>query len=149
MAKQVDTKLAGIVSLFLRGLLIIAFLAVMLHMFIDIYYSINIIISSPASIETAIYSIIDIIVEDSLLAVVIFEIYKSIIEFFHGEGDSILYIINAAISFIAREIILTIFVDHIFNIVNAYEIASFSILILALAGSRYLLVLSGAGKKSQ
>ncbi|MCL4312506.1 MAG: phosphate-starvation-inducible PsiE family protein [Candidatus Thermoplasmatota archaeon] len=149
MAKQLDIRFIDIVSLLLRILLLAAFAAVMLHMFIGIYYSVLAAINSPASIETYIYSFIDVIVEDSLLAVVIFEIYESIVDFFRGEGDTIIYIINAAISFTAREIILTIFAAHIFNIVNAYEVISFSILILALAVSRYLLILSGASKKSQ
>ncbi|WP_298409296.1 phosphate-starvation-inducible PsiE family protein [Ferroplasma sp.] len=149
MAKQLDIRFIDVVSLLLRVLLLAAFVAVMLHMFIGIYYSVLAAINSPASIETYIYSFIDVIVEDSLLAVVIFEIYESIVDFFRGEGDTIIYIINAAISFTAREIILTIFAAHIFNIVNAYEVISFSILILALAVSRYLLILSGASKKSQ
>ena len=149
MAKQLDIRFIDVVSLLLRVLLLAAFVAVMLHMFIGIYYSVLAAINSPASIETYIYSFIDVIVEDSLLAVVIFEIYESIVDFFRGEGDTIIYIINAAISFTAREIILTIFAAHIFNIVNAYEVISFSILILSLAVSRYLLILSGASKKSQ
>ena len=149
MAKQLDIRFIDIVSLLLRILLLAAFAAVMLHMFIGIYYSVLAAINSPASIETYIYSFIDVIVEDSLLAVVIFEIYESIVDFFRGEGDTIIYIINAAISFTAREIILTIFAARIFNVVNAYEVISFSILILALAVSRYLLILSGASKKSQ
>ena len=149
MAKQLDIRFIDVVSLLLRVLLLAAFVAVMLHMFIGIYYSVLAAINSPASIETYIYSFIDVIVEDSLLAVVIFEIYESIVDFFQGQGDTIIYIINAAISFTAREIILTIFVARIFNVINAYEVISFSILILALAVSRYLLILSGASKKSQ
>ncbi len=148
MAKHLDTGFINIVSLLLRALLLVAFAAVMLHMFIGIYDSIIGAINSPSSIETYIYSFIDIIVEDSLLAVVIFEIYESIMEFFHGEGDTIIYIINGAISFTAREIIVTIFAAHIFKIVDTYEIIGFAILVLALAGARYLLIASGAGKKS-
>ena len=149
MPKHLDTAFIKIVSLLLRALLLIAFAAVMLHMFIGIYYSITGAINSPSSIETYIYSFIDIIVEDSLLAVVIFEIYESIIEFFHGEGDTILYIINGAISFTAREIIVTVFAAHIFKVVDAYEIIGFAVLILALAAARYLLIISGARGKEQ
>jgi uncharacterized membrane protein (DUF373 family) len=149
MAKQLDVSFIDIVSLLLRGLLLMAFAAVILHMFIGIFYSIIGTIHSPASVESSIYSFIDVIVEDSLLAVVIYEIYESIVEFFHGEGDTILYIINAAISFTAREIILSIFTAHPFALVNTYEIIGFSILILALSGSRYMLIASGARKKVQ
>ncbi len=146
MEKQFDKKFINIVSLLLRSLLLIAFVAVILHMFIGIYYSVVGAVNSPSSIETYIYSFIYIIVEDSLLAVVIFEIYESVVEFFHGEGDTILYIINGAISFTAREIIVTVFTIHIFRIINVYEIIGFSILIFALVAARYLLVISGAGK---
>ncbi len=142
MAKRSDKVFINIVSLLLRALLIIAFAAVMLHMFIGIYYSIIGAINNISSIETYIYSFIDIIVEDSLLGVAIFEIYESIIEFFHGEKDTILYIINAAISFTAREIILTIFAIHISKPFDIYGIVGFSILILALTGSRYLFMMS-------
>jgi uncharacterized membrane protein (DUF373 family) len=147
--KHLDTEFIKIVSLLLRTLLLVAFAAVILHMFIGIYYSIVGAINSPSSIETYIYSFIDIIVEDSLLAVVIFEIYESIIEFFHGEGDTILYIINGAISFTAREIIVTVFAAHIFKVVDAYEIIGFAVLILALTAARYLLIISGARGKEQ
>lgn len=137
-----DRVFINIVSLLLRILLIIAFAAVMLHMFIGIYYAITGAVNNIPSIEDYVYSFIDIIVEDSLLGVVIFEIYESVIEFFHGEKDTVLYIINAAISFTAREMILTIFTVHISKLVNVYEIIAFSILILALTGSRYLSMMS-------
>ena len=94
MAKQLDIKFIDIVSLLLRILLLAAFAAVMLHMFIGIYYAILGAINSPPSLETYIYSFIDVIVEDSLLAVVIFEIYESIVDFFQGQGDTIIYIIT-------------------------------------------------------
>jgi len=136
-----DKAFINIISLLLRTLLIIAFAAVILHMFIGIYYSITGAINNISSVETYIYSFINIIVEDSLLGVAIFEIYESVIEFFHGEKDTVLYIINAAISFTAREIILTIFTIH-FKSINMYEIIGFSILILALTGSRYLFIIA-------
>ena len=147
MPDRMDISFIDAVSLLLRILLLIAFGAVILHMFIGMYYAVLGAVSNPASTESAIYNFIDIIVEDSLLAVVIFEIYESIIQFFHGEGDTILYIINAAISFTAREIILTIFAAHVFELVNTYELMGFSALILALAGTRYLFILADKNKK--
>jgi uncharacterized membrane protein (DUF373 family) len=147
MANHVDITFIDAVSLMLRALLLIAFAAVIIHMFIGMYIAIDGAVKEPSTVETAIYDFIDIIVEDSLLAVVIFEIYESIIQFFHGEGDTILYIINAAISFTAREIILTIFAAHIFKLVNTYELLGFSALILALAGTRYLFILTEKNKK--
>ncbi len=147
MTKHIDIGFIDIVSLLLRVLLLIAFGAVIIHMFIGMYFSVLGAINNPSTIENAIYSFIDDIVEDSLLAVVIFEIYESIIQFFHGEGDTILYIINAAISFTAREIILTIFKAHVFQLIDTYELLGFSALILALAGTRYLFMLASCSKK--
>ena len=77
MAKQLDIRFIDIVSLLLRILLLAAFAAVMLHMFIGIYYSVLAAINSPASIETYIYSFIDVIVEDSLLAVPLLILFTS------------------------------------------------------------------------
>ena len=148
MANHIDIDFIDVVSLLLRILLLIAFGAVILHMFVGMYFTILGAVRYPATAESSIYGFIDVIVEDSLLAVVIFEIYESIIQFFHGEGDTILYIINAAISFTAREIILTIFTAHVFELIDTYELLGFSALILALAGTRYLFMLSGCSKKS-
>ncbi len=147
MPDRMDINFIDAVSILLRLLLLIAFGAVILHMFIGMYDTVLGAVRAPASTESAIYNFIDIIVEDSLLAVVIFEIYESIIQFFRGEGDTILYIINAAISFTAREIILTIFAAHVFELVNTYELLGFSALILALAGTRYLFILADKNKK--
>ena len=98
MPDRMDINFIDAVSILLRLLLLIAFGAVILHMFIGMYDTVLGAVRAPASTESAIYNFIDIIVEDSLLAVVIFEIYESIIQFFRGEGDTILYIINAAIT---------------------------------------------------
>ncbi len=137
---KLDNKLIVIISFVLRFALIIAFMAVIVHMIIGIYSVMLGIIVTPSSVETLIYSLIDIIVEDSLLTVVIFEVYESIVDFFSGEGKAISYIINAAISFVAREIILTIFTITVYNAMDIYEMMGLATLIVALALTHYILL---------
>ncbi len=138
---KLDNKLIVIISFVLRFALIIAFMAVIVHMVIGIYGVMLEIVGTPTSVEKLIYSLIDIIVEDSLLTVVIFEVYESIVDFFSGAGKAISYIINAAISFVAREIILTIFTITVYNTVDIYEMMGLATLIVALALSHYILLL--------
>lgn len=140
--KNIDNKLIIIISSIIRIALIIAFAGVIIHMLIGMFDIIIEIIKTPANTENLIYSLIDIIVEDSLLTVVIFEIYESIIDFFNGKDRTISDIINAAISFVAREIILIIFTVHIYNNVDTYHIIALSILIVALALTHYILSLT-------
>ncbi len=139
--KNIDNKLIIIISSIIRIALIIAFAGVIIHMLIGMFDIIIEIIKIPANTENLIYPLIDIIVEDSLLTVVIFEIYESIIDFFNGKDRTISDIINAAISFVAREIILIIFTVHIYNNVDTYHIIALSILIVALALTHYILSL--------
>ncbi|MEM0139323.1 MAG: phosphate-starvation-inducible PsiE family protein [Ferroplasma sp.] len=144
MAEEKDTFFINIISKILRVFLLAGFVAVIVHMCLGIYMVINndSLNLNLAVVENSLYSLVDIIVEDSLLAIVVFEIYKSIVEFFHGHSDTISYVINAGISFTAREIILTVFIAHIFKIVDLYEILAFSILIVALSIARYIIGIS-------
>ncbi len=139
MKENGDITFINIISKILRIFLLVAFIAVIAHMFLGIYMIIDGTSGTLTAVENSIYSMVDIIVEDSLLAIVVFEIYKSIVEFFHGQSDTIVYVVNAAISFTAREIILTIFIAHIFKSIDFYEITAFSILIVALALTKYIL----------
>ena len=95
---------------------------------------------SISGVENLLYSAVNIIVEDSLLAIVVFEIYESVLDFFAGKGKTITYILGAAISFTTREIILLIFTAHLFSQINFYEITGLSILIVSISISYYLLL---------
>lgn len=49
------------------------------------------------------------ILENSLLIIVFFELYLSAIDFFRGKGRSVIYVMDATISFLLREIIIGVF----------------------------------------
>ncbi|MCI2415500.1 MAG: phosphate-starvation-inducible PsiE family protein [Candidatus Aramenus sp.] len=48
------------------------------------------------------------ILENSLLVVVFIEVYLSVVDFFEGRGRSLIYVLDATVSFLAREIIIDV-----------------------------------------
>ncbi|MEM3848126.1 MAG: hypothetical protein QXQ06_06065, partial [Metallosphaera sp.] len=49
-----------------------------------------------------------VVIENVLLIIVFLEIYLSALDFFTGKGRSLVYVIDAMISFVSREIIIEI-----------------------------------------
>ncbi|WP_240931188.1 phosphate-starvation-inducible PsiE family protein [Acidianus sulfidivorans] len=96
---------------------------------------IYIIIIAIQSIPQGLLEEATIILENSLLIIVFFEIYQSIIDFFRGKGRSVIYVMDATISFLLREIIIGVFTD---TITLSYMIA-IGIVIGIISFSRYAL----------
>ena len=134
--ENLDKKLINAITVLLKILLLTAFIAVIVYMIIAIY---NSVLYYKGSGENILYTFIDIIVENSLLAVVIFEIYESVSDFFDGTGKTVQYILNAAISFSAREILLIIFQAKFSSAIEFNEIISISVLIVALSFSSFII----------
>ncbi len=137
--KSINNVFIRIISILLKMVLFIAIIFILIHMILGMYDIILKTTFSITGIESSLYSFVDIIVEDSLLAIVVFEIYESVLDFFAGKGKTITYILSAAISFIAREIILLIFTAHVFSRINFYEIISLSILVVSLSIAYYMI----------
>ena len=116
--KSINNVFIRIISILLKMVLFIAIIFILIHMILGMYDIILKTTFSITGIESSLYSFVDIIVEDSLLAIVVFEIYESVLDFFAGKGKTITYILSAAISFTAREIILLIFTVHVFSRIN-------------------------------
>ncbi len=49
--------------------------------------------------------------ENALLVVVFIEVYLSVVDFFEGRGRSLLYVLDATVSFLAREIIIYVLTE--------------------------------------
>ncbi len=137
--KSINNVFIRIISILLKMVLFIAIIFILIHMILGMYDIILKTTFSITGIESSLYSFVDIIVEDSLLAIVVFEIYESVLDFFAGKGKTITYILSAAISFTAREIILLIFTAHVFSRINFYEIISLSILVVSLSIAYYMI----------
>ncbi len=137
--KSINNVFIRIISILLKMVLFIAIIFILIHMILGMYDIILKTTFSITGIESSLYSFVDIIVEDSLLAIVVFEIYESVLDFFAGKGKTITYILSAAISFTAREIILLIFTVHVFSRINFYEIISLSILVVSLSIAYYMI----------
>ncbi|AWR94318.1 phosphate-starvation-inducible PsiE family protein [Acidianus brierleyi] len=96
-----------VTSLVVQFLLILGLFAVILSTIFSIIYSLNQGLLAVASVT----------LENALLIVVFLEIYLSVFDFFEGKGRSIVYVLDATMSFISREIIIDVLTANI-NYVN-------------------------------
>lgn len=85
-------------SLFVQALLILGLILVMIYTINSILQEIKL-----GTLEVATEILIN-----SLLIIVFFELYLSAVDFFRGKGRSVIYIMDATISFLLREIIIEI-----------------------------------------
>ncbi|ARM77183.1 hypothetical protein B6F84_11805 [Acidianus manzaensis] len=72
-----------------------------------------VIIQAIQSIPQGLLEEATIILENSLLIIIFFEIYLSVVDFFRGKGRSVIYVMDATISFLLREIIIGVFTETI------------------------------------
>jgi len=113
-----------IVSVIVEILVIIGLIAVVIS-------TANAIISA---ISVSMLEVAEDSLENALLLVVFIEIYLSMVDFFDNKGNSTMYIVDAALSFVVREVIIQIIKHGI----DPYPIVALSILIGALALSRFI-----------
>ncbi|WP_369610575.1 phosphate-starvation-inducible PsiE family protein [Sulfurisphaera javensis] len=75
------------------------------------------------------------LVGNAFLLVVLLEIYQSIVDFGKGKGRSVIYVMDATISFILREIII-----EIFNGSYTYQdLLTYAGLVIVIALGRFLI----------
>ncbi|ABP95746.1 hypothetical protein HA72_1591 [Metallosphaera sedula] len=103
------------------------------------------VISTAVQIVTAFQAgliyVASVILENVLLIIVFLEVYLSALDFFRGKGRSVVYVIDAMISFVSREIIIEILAPP-FNYTDLLTLGS-----LIVAGSLARYVISRKGKK--
>lgn len=75
------------------------------------------------------------LVSNAFLLVVLLEIYQSIVDFGKGKGRSVVYVMDASISFILREIIIEIFNGNI----SYQDLLTYAGLILVITIGRFLI----------
>jgi uncharacterized membrane protein (DUF373 family) len=114
-----------ITSITLQILLIIGLIMVLLYTVTQIIESFQISLIDVASI----------ILESSLLIIVFLEVYLSVVDFFHGKGRSVVYVMDATLSFVLREIIIGILTGSVTDI----DLLAMSGAIGIIASGRFLL----------
>ncbi|BDC17134.1 phosphate-starvation-inducible PsiE family protein [Acidianus sp. HS-5] len=87
------------------------------------------------SFQIGLVEVTAIILENSLLIIVFLEVYLSVVDFFHGKGRSVIYVMDATLSFILREIIIGILTGAI----NDVDLLAMSGAIGIIASGRFLL----------
>jgi len=74
------------------------------------------------------------LVGNAFLLIVLLEIFQSIVDFGRGRGRSVIYVMDATISFLLREIVIRIFNGDI----NYQLLLTYAGIILAIAVGRFL-----------
>jgi len=75
------------------------------------------------------------LVGNAFLLIVLLEIFQSIVDFGKGRGRSVIYVMDATISFLLREIIIEIFTGTS----NYQTLLTYAGIILAIAVGRFLI----------
>ncbi|EHP68282.1 putative membrane protein [Metallosphaera yellowstonensis MK1] len=88
-----------------------------------------------SSLQFGFLLVASIVLENVLLIIVFLEVYLSALDFFEGRGRSVVYVIDAMLSFVAREIIIEILAPP----VNAIDLLTLSALIASGAFARFIL----------
>ncbi len=126
---KIKLNVIGITSIIVEAILIIGIFSAVAETIIDIILNLN-----------YLYVVADYALEGSLFIVVLIEIYLSVMDYFSGKGRSLIYIIDASIAFVLREVIIEI-VKYGLNI-SLNEIISIVILILSLTFVRFIILKS-------
>ncbi|NON63273.1 hypothetical protein HLB03_11280 [Acidianus sp. DSM 29099] len=92
------------------------------------------IIESIQSFSLGFIGVAEVILENVLLIIVFLEVYLSVYDFFQGRGRSIVYVIDATISFLLREIII----DVISGAITLEFMLAIGVIIGVASVSRYL-----------
>ncbi len=128
--KNVDTRkinrlVIKITSIIIQILLVIGLIIVLIYTVTE----------TIQTFELGLEEVAAIILENSLLIIVFLEVYLSVVDFFQGKGRSVIYVIDATLSFILREIIIGILTGAI----NDTDLLAMSGAIGIIASGRFLL----------
>ncbi|MCG3108066.1 hypothetical protein L3N51_00345 [Metallosphaera sp. J1] len=88
-----------------------------------------------AAFQAGLIYVASVILENVLLIIVFLEVYLSALDFFRGKGRSVVYVIDAMISFVSREIIIEILAPPF----NYTDLLTFGGLIVAGSLARYVI----------
>jgi len=83
------------------------------------------------------------LVGNAFLLIVLLEIFQSIVDFGKGRGRSVIYVMDATISFLLREIIIEIFTGTS----NYQTLLTYAGIILAIAVGRFLITSEKKGER--
>ena len=83
------------------------------------------------------------LVGNAFLLIVLLEIFQSIVDFGKGRGRSVIYVMDATISFLLREIIIEIFTGTS----NYQTLLTYAGVILAIAVGRFLITSEKKGER--
>ncbi|BBD73137.1 hypothetical protein HS1genome_1526 [Sulfodiicoccus acidiphilus] len=126
--KFTEEDLVRYVSYVIQALLMVGLVFVLGDTVFEVWRSLTL---GPAAVVEA-------TVDNALLAVVLLEILMSMIDFARGKGRSVVYVMDATLSFILREIIIEIF-GRTFTV---QDLAAYGALIAVISLGRFILVRS-------
>jgi len=95
-----DKLLFRIIGIVVRAILIIA---------IVVQIGITILVTVSSALISGIEALVSAAIENSLLIIVLLEIYLAVEDYLSGKGRTASYVIDASISFIVREILIDVF----------------------------------------
>ncbi|AWS00081.1 phosphate-starvation-inducible PsiE family protein [Metallosphaera hakonensis] len=120
-----STLVFKIVSLVVQILLLIGLAATVASTFIQVV----------VAFQTGLIYVASIVLENVLLIIVFLEVYLSALDFFKGKGRSVIYVIDAMISFVSREIIIEILTPPF----NYLDLLTLGGLVVTGAVARYVI----------
>ena len=120
-----EEKIVSIIVKVIEAILLIAILAIIVHAIIEF----------TITIHKGYTTMIITLVEDAFLLIIVLEIFQSIVDFGKGRGRSVVYVMDASISFLLREIIIEIFTEN----PGYLTLLTYAGIILAIAVGRFLI----------
>ena len=103
-----------------------------------VYTVVDVITLVPSGLLNEIFGLVG----NAFLIIVLLELFQSIVDFGKGKGRSVVYVMDATMSFVLREIIIEI----INGLTSVSDLIYFSVIILVIAVSRFLISFRGKNK---
>ena len=120
-----EERIISIIVKVIEAILLVAILAIIAHAIIEFI----------ATLHKGYESMIISLVEDAFLLIIVLEIFQSIVDFGKGKGRSVVYIMDASISFLLREIIIEVFEGNPGYLI----LLTYAGIILTIAVGRFLI----------
>lgn len=135
--KITDKSILGVILLFVRALLLLSII-------IEILYTAEILYMKIPEGASSITQVMSNLVSGSLLALAIMDIYLSVGVYSRGDIKNLVYIIDAAVFFVVRDIVIQLFNGESTTTQTnyIYHVGILGVVVLALVGARYVALLS-------
>lgn len=132
-----DKSILGIILVVVRALLLLAII-------IEILFTGELLYRMIPQGASSINQVMSSLVSGSLLALAIMDIYLSVGVYSRGDIKNLVYIIDAAVFFVVRDIVIQLFNGESTTVQTnyIYHVGILGVVVLALVGARYVALLS-------